>query len=302
MLHKIAAAALLLTATAAAAQPEPVVQIEDVELFYNVYDSASGRPGADVLQRDYIDAGSDGLRTFFSQRRTTAERLAQAIASRPEIYTKGRNCLAALPRAKQRLQVALSKLADIYHEASFPPVTIAVGRGRPVAIGGPETGIQIGLEALCAVDFFHANLEDRFVYVIAHEFVHVQQSSTLAEREDLTVLERSLLEGAAEFVAELMSGDVAYAHLRERVAGKEAEIETAFQADMDSRDFSKWLDNTGSYPNPDLGYWTGYRIVRAYYQRASDKQQAIRDILQMTDAHAFVDASGWRPGINFAQR
>ena len=302
MLRTIAAAALLLTANAAAAQPEPVVQIKDVELFYNIYDAASGRPGADVLQRDYIDAGSEGLRTFFSQRRTTAERLAEAIASRPEIYAKGRNCLAALPRAKQRLQIALSKLADIYGEASFPTVTIAVGRGRPVGIGSAKTGIQIGLEALCAVDFFHADLEDRFVYVIAHEFIHAQQSSTLTDREDLTVLERSLAEGAAEFVTELISGDVAYAHLRERVAGKEAEIETAFQADSDSRDFSKWLDNTGSHPNPDLGYWTGYRIVRAYYQKAPDKQQAIRDILQMTDARAFLDASGWRPGINLGQR
>lgn len=302
MLHRIAATALLLTATAAAAQPEPVVHIEDVELFYNVYDAASGRPAADVLQRDYIDAGSEGLRTFFSQRRTTAERLAKAITSRPEIYYKGRKCLAALPGARQRIQDALSKLADMYGEASFPPVTIAVGRGRPVGIGSAKMGIQIGLEALCAVDFFHANLEDRFVYVIAHEFVHAQQSSTLVEREDLTVLERSLLEGAAEFVTELMSGDVAYAHLRERVAGKETEIETAFQADMDSRDFAKWLDNTGSYPNPDLGYWAGYRIVRAYYQHASNKQQAIREILQMTDAHAFLSASGWSPGIDLGQR
>ena len=47
----------------------------------------------------------------------------------------------------------------------------------------------------------------------------------------------------------------------------------------------------------DLGYWVGYRIVKTYYQRASDKQQALRDILELSDPHAFLAKSGWRPGM-----
>ena len=264
-------------------------------LFYRVYDAAGGRPSAEQLQREYLDAGSDGLRTFASERRTTAERIAEAIARRPEMYERARSCADGLPRVRERLQSAMATLAELYPDARFPPVTLAIGRGRPVAIGSPVTGLQIGVEALCAADFFHADLEDRFVYVIAHEYAHVQQAPALAEREDLTVLERSLLEGAAELIAERIAGDVAYAHLRTQAAGREAEIEAAFVAEMDRTDFSNWLDNTGSHPSPDLGYWVGYRIVRAYYENAPDKRQAIRDILQMTDARAFLAASGWTP-------
>ena len=47
----------------------------------------------------------------------------------------------------------------------------------------------------------------------------------------------------------------------------------------------------------DLGYWVGYRIVESYYEKARDKRQALRDILEMTDAKAFLARSGWHPGI-----
>jgi hypothetical protein len=296
MRRLLLAALLLLAACATRHTPGPVIETEDVALFYRVYDAAGGRPSAEQLQRDYLDAGSDGLRTFASLRRTTAARIAEAIARQPEIYEGARRCAETLPRVRQRLQSATRALVEHYPGARLPPVTLAIGRGRPVAVGSPLTGLQVGVEALCAADFLHADLEDRFVYVIAHEYAHVQQAPALAEREDLTVLEASLIEGAAEFIGELIAGDVAYAHLRAQTAGREAEIETAFAAEMDRTDLSNWLYNAGTHANPDLGYWVGYRIVRAYYDNAPDKRAAIREILQMTDARAFLAASGWRPG------
>jgi uncharacterized protein YjaZ len=84
-------------------------------------------------------------------------------------------------------------------------VTIAVGRGKPVGVGSADTGLQIGLEALCAVKWMNPNMEERFVHVIAHEYIHVQQFPALDDDEHPTLLERSLIEGAAEFGAELIS-------------------------------------------------------------------------------------------------
>jgi uncharacterized protein YjaZ len=79
--------------------------------------------------------------------------------------------------------------------------------------------------------------------------------------------------------------------------GREAEIETAFVADEDKTDLSKWLYN-GTLTKPgDLGYWVGYRIAKSYYQHATDKRHALRDILEMSDAKAFLARSGWRPGM-----
>lgn len=279
----------------------PVVHTEDVTLFYRVYDAAGGHPTADQLQHAYIDKGTDGLRRFLAQRRTTAARIEQEISSHPQIYADAKTCLSALPNVRIRVGAALAKLGRLYPAAKFPPITIAVGRGKPVAIAD-ETGVMIGLESLCGVTWMSANIEDRFTYVIAHEYTHVQQalaSPAFYGNEKPTVLEESLIEGAAEFMGQMTSGGLSYGYFPAMTHGREKEIETAFVADEDSTDLSKWLYNgTLDKPN-DLGYWVGSRIVKAYYDHAADKRVAIRDIIEMKDAHAFLARSGWKPGMTF---
>ncbi|KAB8193942.1 lytic murein transglycosylase [Lysobacter maris] len=277
----------------------PAVVIDDVERFYRLYDAAGGTLDAERLQRDYLDPGSEGLHHFARLRRVTGEAIAATLSKRPELYEQARTCMRVLPQAKQRLDRALDTLATLYPEANLPPVTIVVGRGKPVGIGYPDTGLQIGLEALCAVEWMNPDPEDRFVHVIAHEYAHVQLSPSMANLERPTVLERSLMEGGAEFVAELTSGHTAYAHFDALTRGREHEIETAFLADIDSTDLSAWLDNSSTDSPGDLGYWVGYRIVKAYYRQADDKRRALREILRMEDPKAIFAASGWRPGIGF---
>jgi len=283
--------------TAPATASGPVIQVEDVTLFYKVYDAAGGHPTADQLQHDYIDVGSDGLHHLAEARRVTGPAIAKNLAAHPEMYSDAKRCMAVLPRVRERLQVALLKLGQLYPDAKFPPVTIAVGRGKPVAIGSPVSGVQVGLEALCATNWLNPNVEDRFVHVIAHEYAHVQQARALVDDEYPTVLEMSLIEGAAEFTAEMISGEVSYSQLTVSTKGREKEIETDFVPDEDKTDISKWLYNSTLEKPGDLGYWVGYRIVKSYYQHATDKTQAIREILQMTDPKRFLAKSAWYPGI-----
>ncbi|HEY8949475.1 MAG TPA: DUF2268 domain-containing putative Zn-dependent protease [Rhizomicrobium sp.] len=278
----------------------PDVHIEDVTLFYQVYDVAGGHPTADQIQHDYIDKGSDGLRRFFEERRTTAARVVQSIADHPQVYVDARKCLAVLPRAKDRISAALTKLGTLYSDAKFPPVTVAIGRGKPVAIAD-ETGVMIGLESLCGVTWMSPDLEDRVTYVVAHEYTHVQQalaSPAFYNIDKPTVLDAALIEGAAEFMGILTSGGTSYAYFAKATQGKEKEIETAFVPDEDKTDLSAWFFN-GTLEKPgDMGYWVGRRIVQSYYEHATDKRQAIRDIIEIKDAHAFLAKSGWYPGIS----
>jgi len=299
---RIAMAALALVAgtaagDAAANDAQPVIETGDVARFYEIYDAADGRPTAGVLQNDYLDPGSDGLHTLARLRRVDGESIAAAIARRPRIYSEARECVEVLPRVHDRLAAAMGKLGELYPEARFPPITVAIGRGKPVAVGGHATGVQVGLEALCATDFINPDIEDRFVGVAAHEFAHVQRTVDFSDQENVTVLAISLEEGLAEFVTELTTGAVAYAYMEDLVAGREKEIETAFLADADSTELSDWVYNSTPDKPGDLGYWVGYRITKAYYQQAEDKHQALRDIFGMTDPGAFLQRSGWRPGI-----
>lgn len=274
----------------------PTISIDDVRRFYHLYDAANGHPTADQLQQQYIDEGSEGLLQFAKMRHISGASIAKNLAEHPEMYSNARSCELVLPRVRERLRTALRKLAEIYPEARFPPVTIAVGRGKPVGVGSPVSGVQIGLEALCAVKWYNPNLEDRFVHVIAHEYVHVQQVRALVDDEHPTVLEGSLVEGAADFIAKLISGGLAYPELPPSARGHEKEIETEFLSDEDKTDISKWLYNSGLDKRGDLGYWVGYRIVRSFYLRVPDKRAAVREILQMSDPKDFLAKSGWHPG------
>jgi hypothetical protein len=276
---------------------EPVIHTEDVDRFYRIYDAARGHPSADQLQHDYLDAGSNGLHQLAKLRNVSGTAIAKTLAEHPEVYSDAKRCMAVLPPARQRLQIALQELGRLYPEARFPPVTIAIGRGKPVGVGSPVSGLQIGLEALCRSDWLNPDVEDRFVHVIAHEYAHVQQVAALVDDEHPTVLEGSLVEGAAEFTAELISGSVSSSYLTGLTKGREKEIETSFVSDMDKTDLSKWLYNSTPKKPGDLGYWVGYRIVKSYYQRAADKRRALREILEMTDPKAFLAKSGWCPGI-----
>lgn len=278
---------------------EPVIDIEDVTRFYEIYAAADGHPTAGQLQREYLDRGTPGLQIFAKARNITGERIAETLARDPGIYENAQRCLEVLPRVRERLLDALRSLEEWYPDARFPPVTIAVGRGKPVAIGSATRGIQVGLEALCATDWLNPDVEDRFVFVIAHEYVHVQQRFAPDEQAELTVLQVSLVEGAAEFVGELISGNVAYEYMAELTRGREQEIESAFLDDIDSTELTEWVFNSKPDEPGDLGYWVGYRIVKSYFRQASDKRAAIREILEMKDAASFLERSGWTPGMRF---
>ncbi len=284
--------------TAADLPGTPAIHIEDVAAFYKLYDATHGHPTDEQLQNDYLDHGSAGLHSMAQLRNVTGISIAASMAKRPDIYANAKRCMAVLPTGRRRVAMALHKLEQLYPEAQFPPVTIAIGRGKPVGVTD-ATGVMIGLESLCAVTWLEPNLEDRFVHVVAHEYAHVQQaiaSATLYNDEKPTVLEESLIEGAAEFTAELTSGSVSSSDLAAITKGHEKTIETAFAADEDKTDLSNWLYN-GTLTKPgDLGYWVGYRIVKSYYEHAADKRRALRDILDMKDPKAFLAKSGWYPG------
>ena len=285
---------------AADAALRPVIRTADVARFYKIYEAAGGHPTAEELQADYIDPGSPGLLHLSEIRNVTGQTIAKALAAHPQIFSDAKRCMAVLPSVRGRVTQALLTLHDLYPGAQFPPVTIAVSRGKPVGVAD-STGVVIGLEALCAAEYLNPDVEDRFVHTIAHEYTHVQQalsSPALYNGPRPTVLEAALIEGAADFTAALITKEAAFqSPYAPSDKASTKTIETKFAADEDKTDLSQWIDN-GTLTEPgNLGYWVGYRIVKAYYEHAGDKRQALREIVEMKDARAFLSKSGWYPGV-----
>ncbi|MDQ2878913.1 MAG: DUF2268 domain-containing protein [Pseudomonadota bacterium] len=294
----IGVVAAALAPPAYAAPPHVTILTRDVDRFFAVYDRAHGKPTAQDLQTSYLDAGSDALHGFARDRKITGVTLQAAIEKNPAIYDGARRCAAVLPGIRRRLTTALARLAAVYPPARFPPVTIAIGRGNT---GGTtnQAGVVMGLETLCAAPYLDPDVESRFVHLIAHEYAHIQQPAAQTDPVKPTVLFVSLVEGGAELVGEVISGDVGNYQFKRWTLGREREIETKFQAEMDGTTLDDWLwHGPGNAEHPgDLGYWVGYRIARSYFNHATDKCRALSDIIRMSDPHALLARSGWTPGM-----
>jgi hypothetical protein len=78
--------------------------------------------------------------------------------------------------------------------------------------------------------------------------------------------------------------------------GREQEISAAFREQMHGTDVNKWLYNgVGTSEKPgDLGYWVGYRIAKCYYERAADKEAAVRALVELKDPQEIL-AGGCLP-------
>jgi hypothetical protein len=124
-------------------------------------------------------------------------------------------------------------MAAIDPGATFPPVTVLIGRNNSGGTTG-KSGVLIGLEVVCRSDWLQPNVEDRLVHLIAHEYAHVQQFPQGGEDAGPdTVLKQSLVEGGAELIAELTSGEASESHLQRWTKGREREIGEAFLADVE---------------------------------------------------------------------
>jgi uncharacterized protein YjaZ len=136
---------------------------------------------------------------------------------------------------------------------------------------------------------------DDLPHIVAHELIHTLQGRRTGPH---TLLIDALDEGSADFLSELISGkrinNPAYAY----GDAHETELWAKFRTQMDSSRTDDWLgqgDRTAPGVPADLGYWMGYKISKAYYDKAANKQAAVREILLFTDANFFLRASGYQP-------
>jgi len=86
--------------------------------------------------------------------------------------------------------------------------------------------------------------------------------------------------------------------LRAYAVPREATLWEEFKLEMGGTNVSRWLYNQGSATADrpgDLGYFIGYQIAKAYYDRAPNKRDALRQI-EVRDAVAFLAASGYDGG------
>ncbi|WP_052517554.1 DUF2268 domain-containing putative Zn-dependent protease [Archangium violaceum] len=273
---------------------------DDVARFWKVFDRTTPKFPAKDFDKQYLARGSQGLKDFTKLRIGDADKLAATVRSRPRYYASVRAHTLRIRSMEGRIRSSFHALEKLYPEAVFPNVYFVIGRMSAVGTVS-EHGLLLGAEMFGLtpetpfdeLEDWHREALQRFEdipYVVAHELVHFQQPEA---PEKTTLLASALDEGAADFVAELISGRHLNAHLHTFGNARERELWEEFRQKMRGEDVSGWLYETAPGRPTNLGYWMGYRIVQAYYERSTDKRAALRQILHLRDPEAFLAASGY---------
>lgn len=256
----------------------------DVRLFWAALDRAPVDSLAVYLQRDYLEKASVGVRDFIPGRIMSAEDLAAYVRAHRATYDSVRAANLDVSRAEPGIRAAFRRLKDLYPDAVFPDVYFVIGRFNS---GGTSSdhGLLIGAEMY--------RDPARLPSIVSHELIHYQQHYDARK-----LLEHAFMEGTADFIGEMISGSQINNAAHQYGMSHEAALWSEFRKHFDDTDYFPWMYGTPSDGKPnDLGYFVGYRIAQAYYDKAADKKQAIRDIITARngDVRGLLAMSGYDP-------
>jgi hypothetical protein len=273
----------------------------DIDHFWRAFDDAPRGDATSVFQAEYLDAGSPGLHDFVRARIGSARELAEWIGGHPGYYASIRTSTQRIASFTSPIRESFRRLKALYPDAVFPDVYFVVGR---MTSGGTvsDRGLLIGAEMYgrtpeapaAELSKWHQQVlksVDQLPGIVAHELTHIEQK----DGNPKTLLGAAFHEGSADFIGELISGFNINGGVAVFGVAHERELWEEMRPDLHGANLSKWLYNgDGAVGRPaDLGYFIGYRIAKAYYDRATDKAQAIRDILEVQDYDAFLAKSGY---------
>jgi tetratricopeptide (TPR) repeat protein len=248
-----------------------------------------------ILRENYFDKGSPGLKEYCNRHGLTPENLSAAIKSDPEAYGEISNFFDALPEFKEQVLEEFEKFGEIIPDAMYPPTYLLIGANRGIGQASPEGQLITIVKGL--------KKPDKLINVIVHELAHFQQARSLGFQAYIgtyskpdNMLDLVLREGGAQFINYYLVRENVedYGQLK-YVEDNEKELRDRFEQDLSKQDSNYWLwESLDKDDHPILlGYAVGYKIIKAYYDNAENKADAIKDILAITDAKEFLARSGY---------
>jgi hypothetical protein len=223
---------------------------------------------------EYIMKGSQGLRTFFEVRMgLRVTNIIETVNKRRKYFESIRPVTQQLHGFKPRMIEAARKLEDLYPPAIFPPTTFAIGTFGAFGTADGGSGQLIGADFLCDTntvvkdelgDWEKSVIADtsKILGILVHELIHVEQQTAFTQ----TLLAKSINEGAADFVTQLILGYNINSRIHTYGDLHEKQLWEEFSSRMDGDDTSEWLYNGVNAKDNrpgDLGYYMGYKICEA---------------------------------------
>jgi hypothetical protein len=269
---------------------------DDVRNFLRALDMLDSESDwASVIQKEYLDKASPGLKEFVREKELKAEHFVDAIKQRKDSYYSLKDLPEKLALQEAKISKAFAGLKKIIPQAVFMPAYYLVGH-TPGALGEPsEYGLMIAISELDEdIEGIHL--------LLVHETIHVQQALTVGMEEyqaifgpKMSLLALAIREGTAYFLTLLAAGGHTHKEGYDYLIQNEEKLWKRFKAEMNNRLPGDWMWSKPADPEQPLhlGYVVGSRIVESFYNKAEDKQKAVQEILSVTDYKGFLEKSGY---------
>ena len=307
---KVFIAALLIGTTVSTTAQDLQFITADVDNFWHAYDRINATSDSlqrrKILKEQYLDKGTAGLQSLLQVRNYTEDEYLNMIAGYPRFWKSLRGNTLNVKREFPAIEEDLSKLRRLY--PSLKPATIYFSMGAFRTNGTiHQDRVLIGCELALADEFtiidehpdfrqgFYRNSKPRqnLALLCTHEYVHTQQ---LAPANSL--LANCLYEGAAEFISCLATGKKSYVPAMDFGAANHLRVFAKFEQDIFFNRRGDWLwgENLNELKERDLGYYVGYKICERFYEQSTDKQEAIRQLIELNygnqeEVERFADAT-----------
>ena len=270
----------------------------DIQNFWDAYDHIVAVNDS-VRQYKYLDSlyiqkGTAGLKGIMQARHYELHDYINAINRYPRFWASIRDNTLKTEQYVTQLHEGIQNIKAIYPELKPAKIYFTIG-----ALRTPGTALDslvlIGSE-LAMTDknsvssefdksvqkgrrtYFDSNPIDNLVFLNVHEYVHTQQNPVVHN-----LLSYVLHEGIAEFVSEVAMG-VPSAAPAINFGKQNDAVRKKFEAELFygyNRNEWLWSDDPNQFNVRDLGYYIGYQIAEINYNQATDKQAAIKEMIEL---------------------
>lgn len=286
---------------------EAAVFVSDIDRFYRAFDLAENTESftekINIYTENYLLPGTQGLRDFAAIKFDSMTGFTSFVESHRDYYQAIRDTITDYQTTTRRVETGIRQLQAIYPESTDTDVYLVIGQHTSFGTVS-SAGLLIGMENIVDADTPVDTLPEHrqpvvasmesLPFIVVHEYVHFNQT----HGGDGRLLGGVITEGVADFLAELALGNEAYIPPY-RVWGEEHEayVKSEFVKDINSRDWSRWLATSPEHLKGnwfrDLGYFIGYRIARAFYEQADDKDGALIVLLNNADPDGILRESAY---------
>lgn len=273
------------------------IYTSDIDNFYKAFDLVINDTdnSKKIFKKEYFSKGTKGLKDFYKTKINDYDKFAKFVIKYKDFYSSIRNNISNIDDLEKQIYSNFENFKSIYPKAVFPDIYFVVGRFNSNGTIS-KRGLLIGTEILCRTkntntenwnkDILRISmLREHIPTTVSHELVHFNQDGM---KDGNTLLWRSIREGSAEFITELINGntDADYSDFK----GREIEIWNDFKKEMDENIWKSWQQKSEKRPR-NAGYWTGYMICKSYYNQIRNIKKVVNDILNIKDYKDFYKKS-----------